>query len=103
VDNAIKNSASDTAVTVILSNFEDKIQISVQDLGVGIPIPDLFQLFRPFSHLPTIHSHRGTGLGLYIVKSIITAHYGTLEVVTQEDYGCEFTVVIPCSTLSEIS
>lgn len=100
VHNAVKNSAEDKPVSVIFSIKEssEQLYVSVQDSGVGIPLLHLFQLFQPFSHLPTAYSHKGTGLGLYIVKSIISAHKGKLEVMTRENHGSQFTITIPFYT-----
>jgi PAS domain S-box-containing protein len=95
VENAIKNSADDKIVSVIFSFTSEKLMISVQDYGTGIPNQQLFQLFQPFSHIPTEFSQRGTGLGLYIVKSIISSHNGRMEVFTQENKGSCFTITIP--------
>ncbi len=95
VDNAIKNSADDKLVSINFRIQNGKLVFSIQDYGTGIPNQQLFQLFQPFSHMPTEFSQRGTGLGLYIVKSIISSHNGTMEVLTQEKKGTCFTISIP--------
>ena len=95
VDNAAKNSPKEKIISIIFSYFDASLIVTVQDEGIGISNQKLFQLFQPFSHIPTEYSQRGTGLGLYIVKSIIAAHNGTLSVITQENKGSNFTVLIP--------
>ncbi|MHA1994002.1 MAG: PAS domain-containing sensor histidine kinase [Candidatus Hodarchaeales archaeon] len=95
IDNAAKNSPVDKIITVNFSYFDDSLIITVQDEGIGISNQKLFQLFQPFSHIPTEYSQRGTGLGLYIIKSIISTHNGRLSVFTQENKGSCFTVTIP--------
>jgi PAS domain S-box-containing protein len=95
VDNAAKNSPIDKIITVTFSYFDDSLSVTVQDEGIGISNQILFQLLQPFSHIPTEYSQRGTGLGLYIIRSIISAHNGTLSVITQENEGSWFTVAIP--------
>ena len=95
VDNAIKNSAVDQYVSVIFRNLNEKLVISVLDFGTGIPNEQIFHLFPPFSHKPTEFSQRGTGLGLYIVKSIVSSHNGIIEVLSQENSGTCFTIILP--------
>ena len=95
VDNAIKNSADDQYVSVIFRNLNENLVISVLDFGTGIPNEQIFHLFQPFSHRPTEFSQRGTGLGLYIVKSIVSSHNGIIEVLSQENSGTCFTIILP--------
>ncbi|PWI46496.1 hypothetical protein CEE45_16485 [Candidatus Heimdallarchaeota archaeon B3_Heim] len=95
VDNAAKNSPNNSIISIVVSHLENSLHIMVQDEGTGISNQILFQLFQPFSHIPTEYSRRGTGLGLYIIKSIISAHNGTMSVITQENKGSCFTITIP--------
>ncbi|MFX0173096.1 MAG: PAS domain S-box protein [Candidatus Hodarchaeota archaeon] len=95
VDNAIKNSPIEKPVNVSINLYADVLNISVEDFGAGIPNAHLFQLFQPFSHIPSPYSDKGAGLGLYIVKVIIEAHGGSIELITQENKGCIFSITIP--------
>ncbi len=95
VDNAAKNSPKNKIIAISFSHTEDSLHVTVQDEGTGISNQKLFQLFQPFSHIPSEYSQRGTGLGLYIVKSIISAHNGIMSVFTQENKGSCFSVSIP--------
>jgi PAS domain S-box-containing protein len=95
VDNAVKNSPTDQPVNVAINLYNDVLNISVQDFGAGIPNPHLFQLFQPFSHIPSQYSDKGAGLGLYIVKVIVEAHGGSIELITLENKGCNFSITIP--------
>ncbi|MFX1284323.1 MAG: PAS domain S-box protein [Promethearchaeota archaeon] len=94
LSNAIKNSARTSLVTVTIIKKEDVLQISVQDQGVGISFEKLLQLFQPFSYSETQYSAAGTGLGLYIVRTIVEAHGGCIEVQTEEAIGSIFIVRI---------
>lgn len=95
INNAVKNSPPASVVEITITKFSSKLQISVQDQGAGISLQNFFLLFRPFTHFNTQYSVKGSGLGLYIVKNIILAHGGSLEVLSQENFGSSFTVNLP--------
>ncbi len=67
------------------------IQIGVQDTGEGIPQADLPRLFEPFFTTKT----RGAGLGLAVVRKIVDAHDGEVEVRSEEDVGTEVILTLP--------
>lgn len=96
VDNAIKYSGnSDKIVLSTGLNQDGLIETNVQDFGIGIPaavMPDLFQKFYR-SHKSSVQVS-GTGLGLYISKSIISAHDGNIWVRSKENEGSIFTFTI---------
>ena len=79
LDNAIKYSGEHVDVRVRLDTPDEKrIVLSVQDHGVGIPPDDMKSIFKRFyrvSHRSLAHV-KGTGLGLFIVKSIAQKHGG---------------------------
>jgi len=79
LDNAIKYSGKNVDVCVRLQIPDEKhIFLSVQDHGVGIPAPDLKRVFRRFYRVSTrsLRGVKGTGLGLFIVRSIVRKHGG---------------------------
>ncbi|MCA9346537.1 PAS domain-containing sensor histidine kinase [Candidatus Saccharibacteria bacterium] len=96
VDNAIKYSGNSDKIVVTTSvNKDGLIETSVQDFGIGIPsavMPDLFQKFYR-SHKSRVQIG-GTGLGLYLCKSIVTAHDGNIWVRSKEGEGSIFTFTI---------
>ena len=97
INNAIKNSPLESVVEVVISRSEKDVRFTVQDYGAGIPLETAFQLFQPFTHLDTQYTTKGAGLGLYIVKNIVLAHNGSIEVHSQELFGSSFTMTIPTS------
>jgi two-component system, OmpR family, sensor histidine kinase SenX3 len=102
IDNAIKYSGDAVAVRVQLSAPDDKrISLIVQDRGVGIPVDDLKSIFKRFyrvSHRSLTHV-KGTGLGLFIVKSIAKKHGGKVFAESQgEGKGTTITLELPRST-----
>lgn len=96
VDNAIKYSGNSDKIVISTGvNQEGLVETSIQDFGIGIPaavMPDLFQKFYR-SHKSSIQVS-GTGLGLYLCKSIVGAHDGNIWVRSKEGEGSIFTFTI---------
>src|SRR5689334_458129 len=79
IDNAVKYSVSDVNVTVATANVDGKfVAVRVRDQGVGISKVELKQIFKRFYRVPGPLANRvkGTGLGLYIVRSVAKRHGG---------------------------
>ena len=79
VDNAVKYSGKTVKVTVDTANLQEGfVQVRVKDQGVGIPQTELKRLFKRFYRIPGPLASRikGTGLGLYIVRSVAKRHGG---------------------------
>ena len=94
--NAISYSPKDGLVTVKV--WGDPLPtILIQDEGIGIPSESLPHLFEPFFRInsPVHDSVEGGGLGLTIVKSIVDAHEGVIEVVSEFGKGTVVTVRLP--------
>jgi signal transduction histidine kinase len=78
-------------LTLVGQGTATQVQVSVQDTGSGIPAALLAQIFEPlYTTKPG-----GTGLGLYIVQEIVTAHGGQLTVQSVEGQGSTFTITLP--------
>lgn len=77
---------------------ERKVRITVEDRGHGIPAAEVPHLFEPFFRGAEAVSTqtRGSGLGLSLVKRIVDAHGGEVEVTTAPGRGSAFTIVLPC-------
>lgn len=75
---------------------EQLVAIAVRDNGVGISSEDVPRLFRRFSRVgPTRRTVAGTGLGLYIVKSMVEAQGGRIWVQSELGEGSTFTYTVP--------
>jgi len=93
IENAIKFTPSGGDVTLSVWQESDiLIMISVSDTGIGIPPIRLNEIFEPFHQLdssPTRH-YGGTGLGLALVRNIISAHGSVIEVQSEDGKGTMF-------------
>ncbi|HQQ20145.1 MAG TPA: HAMP domain-containing sensor histidine kinase, partial [Exilispira sp.] len=101
INNAIKYSFINSEVTVKVSfqaySGGSSVKIEVIDKGPGIPESEQGKLFKPFSRTsvrPT-GKESSTGLGLAIAKKIVEAHNGKIGVVTKENEGSNFWIVLP--------
>jgi len=95
LDNAIKYSDEGTTITVRAWQTSKKAHVSVHNQGVSIPPSDIGQLFRPYGRLQSANAQQGSGLGLYITKSIIEAHGGTLSLESPGAEGTTFSFDLP--------
>jgi signal transduction histidine kinase len=96
VGNAVKFT-HDGAVDVVVSHERGAHCIRVRDSGPGIPAQDHDRIFEPFEQMePLPHKHtRGVGLGLSIVKEMVEALSGRIELRSAPGQGSTFTVVLP--------
>jgi|GEM_PF-1174419 len=94
--NAISYSPKDGVVMITVS-ADPLPTIVIQDEGIGIPSESLPHVFDPFFRIntPVHESVEGGGLGLSIVKSIVDAHDGVIEVVSEFGKGTTVTVRLP--------
>ena len=99
LDNAVKYSGDKVAVDLQVVNGEEgKALVKVKDHGVGIPRNQLNKIFQRFYRAPgrTLRQVAGTGLGLYIVRSIAKKHGGRAFAESEgEGKGATFTLELP--------
>lgn len=95
INNAIKY-APGSPINFSVVNTPDGVAINIQDKGPGIPVQYQEQLFQRFYRVPerSIHVH-GSGLGLFICKQIIDAHEGQIGVLSAENEGTTFRIILP--------
>lgn len=94
IGNAIKFSPPAGAVDVTLAMTETSLKIAVRDSGHGIPEGQMPRLFTPYWQAPET-AHLGTGLGLFIARSIVEAHRGRIQVDSRVGAGTTFTLELP--------
>ena len=92
IDNAIKFSGNDSSITIEVTEKNEKVFVSVKDIGMGIPKKELNKIWERFykSDLSRGKDKKGTGLGLAIVKEAIQAHDEHINVISTEGVGTEF-------------
>lgn len=96
LDNAIKYTPENGAVTVRAVTEQNQIIMQVTDTGPGIPASDLPYIFDKFFRAGNVEGGIiGSGLGLSIVKSIVESHGGRIWVDSSANKGTSFTIVLP--------
>jgi signal transduction histidine kinase len=96
LDNAVKYSPGGGPVTVGLRATDDAVEVSVADEGVGMTLEQAAHCFDRFwqAELTDIRRFGGTGIGLYIVRSLVEAMGGRIAVSTAPGEGSTFTVTL---------
>ena len=94
LENAIKHG---TSARVVVADYDDRLEIRIQDEGPGLPQSELEKVFEPFYRVEGSRSREtgGTGLGLTIAKSVAEAHRGSLILRNRAEGGLEAILVLP--------
>jgi len=101
IDNAVKYSGEKVDIAVRVAADQKNVVLQVQDRGVGIPPEELKRIFRRFYRVSnrSVAHVKGTGLGLFIVRSIARKHGGKVFAESAgEGLGTTFTLELPRST-----
>jgi len=95
LSNAIGFSGEDGAISLTCRREGDMIAFSVQDTGCGIPEEFRDSVFQRFESRPQGSQHRGAGLGLSLVKSLVELHAGQIDLHSEPGTGTTVTVLLP--------
>jgi len=97
VTNALKYSAPPAPVTVRAAHEGNHVEISVIDQGIGMSEQECAQVFEKFSRVNRVEVRRvtGTGLGLYITKSLVEMQQGQIWVRSEPGRGSVFSLSLP--------
>lgn len=100
LDNAIKYSPAGGEIGVELHVKSRRVEFSVHDHGVGIPVEHLEHIFDKFHRVDNRATRKvyGTGLGLYVSKNIVEAHGGTIWAESVFGEGSTFRFTLPLSS-----
>ncbi len=97
IDNAVKYSEETKFIKITLTADNNFVIIEVQDKGIGISDHDKKKVFEKFYRVSSglIHTTKGTGLGLSLVKQIMDAHNGRIELESKLGVGSRFKLMFP--------
>jgi signal transduction histidine kinase/DNA-binding response OmpR family regulator len=97
LSNAIKYSGKQTLISIELIQRQQLLGIRIADNGHGIHPSNKAQVFERYyqEELSTGGSSQGTGIGLALVKELIELHHGSIDLETEIDQGCQFTLWLP--------
>ena len=97
IDNAVKFSPQNGQIRIRLKQLAGSVTFSIWDNGLPIPEADIGRIFNKFYQGDNSHASEGNGLGLALVRKIVAAAHGTINVTSSEDAGTEFVVALPNS------
>jgi signal transduction histidine kinase len=99
LDNAVKYSVKDVQIAVQVEPIDDKkVAVRIKDNGIGIPSAQLKRIFKRFYRVPgrVMGRIKGTGLGLFIVRSVVERHGGKVFAESEgRGKGSRFTIQLP--------
>ena len=99
LSNAIKYGGENGRVTVSAAADERGVRVAIRDRGPGIPEAELPRIFEPFYRGSHAHGNvGGTGIGLSLVRRIVDALGGQIDVESRPREGTTFTVTLPRAT-----
>jgi two-component system, sensor histidine kinase and response regulator len=98
VSNAVKYNRENGSVLVTIRCNQERLNWSVADTGIGMSPSDAAKAFDEFYRAKNIHTRNilGSGLGLSVVKKIITLYQGDISVESKENEGSTFRITIDC-------
>ncbi len=105
LSNAIKYTKEGGKIIVSINIGDNDINISIKDTGSGIPEEKLRNIFKKFVQVDRTLSreYEGTGIGLFLVKSLVEMHDGEISVKSDVGKGTEFIVKLPIKTIEEVN
>ena len=97
LENALKYTGDEKRITLRVRSTNSAVVFTIADNGVGLTRTERKQIFEPFfqADQKLTRAREGCGLGLAIVREIVTAHSGTIEVESEPGKGSSFTVTLP--------
>jgi two-component system sensor histidine kinase BaeS len=97
LSNALKFTPEEGRIDVLLTGSDKFVEIKVRDSGIGIAEDDIPYIYERFFRGEKSRNQKtgGSGIGLAIVKTLVDAHHGTIEVKSQIGQGSEFIVTLP--------
>ena len=94
ISNAVKFSPQDGLVRIRLTREDKKLVFTIEDQGPGVPEEARKHIFDKFYQADSSHTQEGNGLGLSLVRRILSIEKGSIEVNNRSEGGCCFRVVL---------
>ena len=97
LDNALKYSEDNPRINIRINGSPEKLQLIVQDRGVGIPSEYHHKVFEKFFRVPcgNLHNTKGYGLGLSYVAHVVKKHHGHIKLESELEKGSRFIINLP--------
>ena len=96
LSNAVKYTPNNGTITIDVSQQQQQVAISIKDTGIGIADADKKRIFERFGRAQTkTDNPAGTGIGLALVKQILEANQGHINLVSEPNQGSCFTITLP--------
>lgn len=95
MENGCKYS-EDHRVVIYLERVDQTVHLIFSDQGMGIPENEQEMIFEPFFRSKQSHGKEGYGIGLALVKRVVTIHGGEITLKSVHGSGTEFTIILPC-------
>lgn len=99
--NAVAYTPESSPIHLIVYREGESIVIRVRDEGKGLPLDALYHVFEKFYRVPGTKAG-GTGLGLFIAKSLVEAHGGVIEAQNASTGGAEFIIHLPIEPMPKV-
>ena len=98
IENAIKYADKNSEVMIALRENNDQMELSIADEGPGIDNADKKKVFQKHYRIgnEATKNSKGTGLGLYLVKRIVTVHKGHISIQDRKPKGSIFVITMKC-------
>jgi two-component system, OmpR family, sensor kinase len=100
--NAIKYSPRGAKIVLIARQTGSQFAVTVQDSGIGIPKKDLEHIFTRYYRGGNVSQFIGTGIGLFLVATVLRLHGGDITVESEEGRGTRFTAILPETLLESV-
>lgn len=95
LENAIKYTPRNGKININVLEYEMFLRIDIKDNGIGIDKSEINNIFKRFYRSSRVSCYEGVGIGLYLVRKIISSQGGYIKVKSQIDKGSVFSVFLP--------
>lgn len=94
LENAIKYSPENSSIRITLTRLDIYTQITISDMGIGIPESEYNLIFKRFYRGKEVEQHEGSGLGLYLAQLILQCENGYITVASKVGQGSSFSIFL---------